>query len=245
MTSLLAISDLHASYGDIAALVGVDLEVGEREIVAILGANGAGKTTLLRAISGVVATKGVIRLAGEQIENDPPHVRVERGLVHVPEGRGVFPFLSVAENLELGAFPARARAGRQAEMEHVLDLFPQLKRLLHRRAGSLSGGEQQMVAIGRGLMSRPRLLMLDEPSLGLAPMVFDAILETIRRLNECGLTILLVEQAVQDSLSVAHRCYLFGEGRVVLSGDPEQLSRDPRVRDAYLGHAPATTEGGS
>ena len=245
MTALLTIGNLAASYGDIAALRGIDLEVGEREVVTILGANGAGETTLLRAISGVVPTKGAIRFAGEPIEADPPHLRVERGLVHVPEGRGVFPFLSVAENLELGAFPARARASRRAEMERVLDLFPPLKRLLSRHAGSLSGGEQQMVAIGRGLMSRPRLLMLDEPSLGLAPMVFDTILDTIRRLNEGGLTILLVEQAVQDSLSVAHRCYVLGEGRVVLSGDPERVSRDPRVRDVYLGQAPAAMEHGS
>ena len=235
MSALLSLTNLQAWYGDIQALRGVDVEVRESEVVTILGANGAGKTTLLRAISGVVATEGTIKFGGERINAEAPHRRVERGLVHIPEGRGVFPFLSVAENLELGAFPSRARAGRRLEMERVLDLFPPLKALLHRHAGSLSGGEQQMVAIGRGLMSKPRLLMLDEPSLGLAPMVFDAILETIQHLNESGLAILLVEQAVQDALSVAHRCYVFGEGRVLLSGDPERISRDPRVREAYFG----------
>jgi branched-chain amino acid transport system ATP-binding protein len=235
MSKVLAISSLHARYGDLEVLRGVDLEVCEGEIVAILGTNGAGKTTLLRAISGVVSTTGSIRFHDESIDSLPPHVRVERGIVHVPEGRGIFPFLSVEENLELGAFPAHARGSRRAARERVLELFPPLKNLLRRRAGSLSGGEQQMVAIGRGLMSKPKLLLLDEPSFGLAPMIFDKILDAIQSLNKAGLTIVLVEQAVQEALDFVHRGYVLGEGHVVLSGKSDILRSDARLHDAYFG----------
>lgn len=235
MTRLLQISKLCARYGDTEVLRGVDMEVGEGEIVAILGTNGAGKTTLLRAISGVVQTTGSILFDGKSIEALAPHVRVEQGIVHVPEGRGIFPFLSVEENLELGAYPARARPERRAAQERVLELFPPLKNLLRRRAGSLSGGEQQMVAIARGLMSKPRLLLLDEPSFGLAPMVFDKILDSIQFLNKAGLTIVLVEQAVHEALDFVHRGYVLGEGRVLLSGQSDVLRNDPRLHDAYFG----------
>ena len=235
MTRLLEIKNLCARYGDLQVLRGVDMEVQEGEIVAILGSNGVGKTTLLRAISGVVSTSGSILLNGQSIDALPPHVRVERGIVHVPEGRGIFPFLSVDENLELGAFPAHARPDRRAAREHVLELFPPLKNLLRRRAGSLSGGEQQMVAIGRGLMSKPKLLLLDEPSFGLAPLIFDKILLAIQSLNKSGLTIVLVEQAVQEALDFVHRGYVLGEGRVVLSGKADVLRGDARLHDAYFG----------
>lgn len=235
MTSLLHISSLCARYGDLDVLRGVEMEVREGEIVAILGTNGAGKTTLLRAISGVVPTTGSILFNGNSVDTLAPHVRVARGIVHVPEGRGIFPFLSVEENLELGAFPAHARSERRVAQERVLELFPPLKRLLRRRAGSLSGGEQQMVAIGRGLMSKPRLLLLDEPSFGLAPMIFDKILESIQLLNKDGLTIVLVEQAVHEALDFVHRGYVLGEGRVLLSGQSDVLRNDPRLHDAYFG----------
>lgn len=235
MTALIEVKGLHARYGDLSVLRGIDIAIAEGEIVAILGTNGAGKTTLLRAISGVVETSGSILFEGESIDALPPHVRVDRGIVHVPEGRGIFPFLSVEENLELGAFPAHARAGRRAAQERVLELFPALKVMLRRRAGSLSGGEQQMVAIGRGLMSRPRLLLLDEPSFGLAPMIFDKILDAIRLLNNEGLTILLVEQAVEESLDFAQRGYVLSEGRVVLAGKPDVIRNDRGLHDAYFG----------
>jgi branched-chain amino acid transport system ATP-binding protein len=235
MTRLIQVRDLHARYDDQEVLHGVDIDIDEGEIVAIVGANGAGKSTLLRAISGVVTTTGSILCAGEPLGALPPHLRVQRGIVHVPEGRGLFPFLSVEENLELGAFPPHARAGRSAAREKVLDLFPQLHGLLRRRAGSLSGGEQQMVAIGRGLMSRPRLLLLDEPSFGLAPLVFDKILQAIQSLNREGLTILLVEQAVEESLDFASRGYVLSGGRVVLSGTPDVIRKDGLLHGAYFG----------
>ena len=226
---------MSARYGDLEVLRGVDIEVAEGEIVAILGTNGAGKTTLLRAISGVVATSGSILFDDKPVDALPPHQRVERGIVHVPEGRGIFPFLSVEENLELGAFPARARPHRHLARERVLDLFPALKGMLRRRAGSLSGGEQQMVAIGRGLISNPRLLLLDEPSFGLAPLVFDKILEVIQALNQDGLTIVLVEQAAQAALDFAQRGYVLGEGRVAFTGGPDLIRSDSRLHDAYFG----------
>jgi len=243
MTKLLEIGSLHARYGDLEVLRGVDMEVLEGEIVAILGTNGAGKTTLLRAISGVVSTSGSIRFNGKSIDALQPHVRVAHGIVHVPEGRGIFPFLSVEENLELGAFPAHARPDRRAAHERVLELFPPLKNLLRRRAGSLSGGEQQMVAIGRGLMSKPKLLLLDEPSFGLAPLIFDKILDAIQSLNKAGLTIVLVEQAVQEALTFVDRGYVLGEGHVVLSGESDVLRSDARLHDAYFGEylQPAST----
>lgn len=243
MSKLLEIGSLQARYGDLEVLRGVDMEVLEGEIVAILGTNGAGKTTLLRAISGVVSTSGSIQFNGKSIDALQPHVRVEHGIVHVPEGRGIFPFLSVEENLELGAFPAHARPDRRAARERVLELFPPLKNLLRRRAGSLSGGEQQMVAIGRGLMSKPKLLLLDEPSFGLAPLIFDKILDAIQSLNKAGLTIVLVEQAVQEALTFVHRGYVLGEGHVVLSGTSDTLRSDARLHDAYFGERlqPAST----
>lgn len=242
MKKLLEINGLHARYGDLDVLRGIDIEICEGEVVAILGTNGAGKTTFLRAISGVVDTSGSVVFEGKSIDRLPPHARVDLGIVHVPEGRGIFPFLSVEENLELGAFPAHARPRRRAALERVLELFPALKGMLRRRAGSLSGGEQQMVAIGRGLMSHPRLLLLDEPSFGLAPMIFDRILEVIQSLNKDGLTILLVEQAVEESLDFVHRGYVLAEGRVVLAGNPDVIRTDRRLHDAYFGQQVSTSD---
>jgi branched-chain amino acid transport system ATP-binding protein len=232
---LLSLEGVWAFYGDFQALFEVKVEVEEGLIVAILGANGAGKTTLLRAISGVISTRGNILFDDLQLGALSAHRRAELGLVHVPEGRGIFPYMTVLENLDLGTYPIRVRKHRNESMEKVFEMFPILRESRFRLAGSLSGGEQQMLAIGRGLMAKPKLLMLDEPSLGLAPLVVDHILDTIRELNNTGMTILLVEQLVGESLEIANQAYLLSNGRVVLSGRPEELANDDRVRSIYLG----------
>ena len=232
---LLAVGDLHAGYGETEVLHGVDLMVNAGEIVAVLGSNGVGKSTLNRTISGVLrATKGFIRFAGQAIEREKSAGIVSRGLIHVPEGRCVFPNLSVRDNLELGGY-RRARNRRHQNKEKVFGIFPRLAERQSQRAGSLSGGEQQMLAIGRGLMAEPILLILDEPSLGLSPLLVEELFALIRRINEQGISLLLVEQNVVQSLEVAHRAYILENGSVVLNGASDQLRNDPNLKRAYLG----------
>jgi branched-chain amino acid transport system ATP-binding protein len=233
---VLEVRSLKAGYGAIEVLRGVDLAVGAGEIVALLGSNGAGKSTLNNNISGLYRPfAGTIRFDGREIAGAPSMRIVEAGLVQVPEGRRVFPTLSVRENLELGSY-RRGRSARIKNLEHVLSIFPQLEERLAQTAGTLSGGEQQMLAIGRGLMGEPRLLMLDEPSLGLSPLLVEEMFALIGRLNREGLAILLVEQNVVQSLAIAHRAYVLENGRVTLSGKAADLAQDAGLRRSYLGH---------
>jgi len=232
---LLAVSDLHAGYGETEVLHGVNLAVNPSEIVAVLGSNGAGKSTLNRTISGVLrATEGSIQFAGETIERERPATIVSRGLIHVPEGRCVFPNLSVKDNLDLGGY-RRARGRRLQNRERVFSIFPRLAQRQSQRAGSLSGGEQQMLAIGRGLMAEPVLLILDEPSLGLSPLLVEELFALIQGINGQGIALLLVEQNVVQSLEVAHRAYILENGGVVLNGSSSDLRNDPSLKRAYLG----------
>ena len=232
---MLEVRDLHAGYGAFEVLHGIDLEVGAGEIVAVLGANGVGKTTLNRTLSGLLrARAGTIRFAGSDIAGADHAAIVRAGLIHVPEGRRIFPNLSVRENLLLGSY-ARGRANRAANLHRVLDIFPRLHERLAQQAGSMSGGEQQMLAIGRGLMGEPRLLILDEPSLGLSPKLTEELFTLIARLHEDGLAILLVEQNVVQSLAIAQRAYVIEHGSVALSGAATALAGDPRLKTAYLG----------
>ncbi len=234
--SLLEVRDLDLLYGDAQALAGVSLEVASGEIVTIVGANGAGKSSLIRAIHGIEKpARGTVRFGGIDVTGWPSHRTCEAGIGHVAEGRQVFPNLTVLENLEMGALPRRARNGAKATLERVLALFPRLKERLRQAAGTLSGGEQQMLAIGRCMMGQPRLIMFDEPSLGLAPTIVQEVFRIVRRLNEEGLTILLVEQNVMASLRIAHRAYVLENGRIELSGTSNELLSDDRVRQAYLG----------
>ena len=233
---MLEVKSLKAGYGAIEVLRGIDLAVAAGEIVALLGSNGAGKSTLNNNISGLYRPfDGTIRFDGREIAGAPSMRIVEAGLVQVPEGRRVFPNLSVRENLELGSY-RRGRAARPKNLEHVLSVFPRLKERLAQAAGTLSGGEQQMLAIGRGLMGEPRLLILDEPSLGLSPLLVEEVFALIGRLNREGLAILLVEQNVVQSLAIAHRAYVLENGRVTLSGKAADLAQDPDLRRSYLGH---------
>ena len=234
---LLSVERLHVSYGAIKAVQDLSLEVAEGEIVALLGANGAGKTTTLRTISGLIRPRsGRIVYAGRPITGWPAHRIVAAGLVHVPEGRRVFAPLTVRENLEMGAYGQRDPATVRQLMKQVFAKFPRLEERQHQLAGTLSGGEQQMLAIGRALMARPRLLLMDEPSLGLAPLLVREIFATIKEINQRdGVTILLVEQNAHQALQIADRGYVLESGRVVLSGPAAALSDDPRVREAYLG----------
>jgi branched-chain amino acid transport system ATP-binding protein len=235
VSPLLAIGDLHAGYGETEVLRGVDLLVNVGEIVAVLGSNGAGKSTLNRTISGVLrARKGSICFAGHMIEREKSASIVSRGLIHVPEGRCVFPNLSVRDNLDLGAY-RRARNQRRQNRERVFSIFPRLAERQTQRAGSLSGGEQQMLAIGRGLMAEPVLLILDEPSLGLSPLLVEELFSLIQRINRQGIALLLVEQNVVQSLEVAHRAYILENGSVVLNGASDHLRNDPNLKRAYLG----------
>jgi len=235
-TVLLELADLTAGYGDVQVLWGVSFAVREGEIATLVGANGAGKTTSLKAVSGVVpATGGRIMFDGNRIDKLASHRIAALGISHVPEGRRLFPMMTVRENLELGPASREARKSREESVQHVFSLFPRLKERESQMAGTLSGGEQQMVAIGRGLMARPRLLMLDEPSLGLAPIVVKEMFEIIKRVNQEGITVLLVEQNVQQSLKIADRAFVLENGRVVLEGAGAELLNDERVREAYLG----------
>jgi branched-chain amino acid transport system ATP-binding protein len=233
---MLELEDVRAGYGNIEALHGISLSVSDGEIVTLIGANGAGKTTTLMTISGCVrARSGSIRFGGRDIGNLPPHEIVALGLVQSPEGRKIFPRLSVDENLEMGAFTRRDPSGVAADRKRVFELFPILGERRRQAGGTLSGGEQQMLAIGRALMARPKLLLLDEPSLGLAPLVVSRIFEVIRELNQEGATILLVEQNARMALKAAHRGYVLETGTISMTGEAAQVASDPRVRAAYLG----------
>jgi len=233
---LLRLEGVDAFYGGLQALFGVSFEVRDKEIVALVGANAAGKTTSIRVVSGLVAPRGGhVLFDGADLASVPAHRRVELGIVQVPEGRRLFPFMTVRENLLLGAHTERARAEKERTLQYVLALFPVLGERAGQLAGSLSGGEQQMCAIGRALMARPRLLMLDEPTLGLAPVLVGRIFETVRTINADGVTILLVEQNVRQALTLAHRACVLESGRLVLSGPARELLGDERLKRAYLG----------
>jgi branched-chain amino acid transport system ATP-binding protein len=237
--SLLEIRGLEVRYGGIRAVKRIDLGVGAGEMVCLIGANGAGKSSTLRAISGLVPTApGAVRFDGSDLAGIPAFRRARAGLVMVPEGRGVFAQLSVEENLAMGAY-ARADAEVQPDRARVFEIFPRLAERRRQTAGTLSGGEQQMLAIGRALMSRPKLLALDEPSKGLAPIAAQKILQVIRDINSTGVTVLLVEQNALSALTLAHRAYVMESGEITLSGEARALLADPRVREAYLGEAAA------
>jgi len=233
---MLQLQDLHVSYGAIKALKGISIEVKQGEVVTLIGANGAGKTTTLRTITGLLTPKqGKVLFEGKDISGVPTHKIVAQGICMSPEGRGVFANLSVEENLELGAYLASDPARVKTDLEKVFVLFPRLKERLKQISGTLSGGEQQMVAIGRAMMARPRLLLLDEPSLGLAPLVVKAIFQAIDEINKTGTTVLLVEQNAHTALKHSHRAYVLETGTIVLEGSSEELAADKRVREAYLG----------
>jgi branched-chain amino acid transport system ATP-binding protein len=232
---LLAVTGLHTGYGATEILRGVDLAVQPGEIVAVLGSNGAGKSTLNRTISGVMRPwQGAIRFSGVPIHAARPKDIVARGLIHVPEGRCIFPNMSVRENLDLGAY-RRGRGRRRKNRERVFAIFPRLRERSTQRAGTLSGGEQQMLAIGRGLMAEPRLLILDEPSLGLSPLLVEELFTLIKTINAEGIALLLVEQNVVQSLEVARRAYILDNGRFVLQGSAAEIRNDPNLKRAYLG----------
>ncbi|MFM2045953.1 MAG: hypothetical protein RL383_30 [Actinomycetota bacterium] len=234
---LLEVNDLHVFYGRIEAIKGISFTVGEGEIVTLIGANGAGKTTTLRTVSGVRGVaQGSVIFEGRDITKIPPHERVKMGICQAPEGRGIFPGMTVLENLEMGAYTRTGKdAYTQSELEHVFSLFPRLQERVGQLGGTLSGGEQQMLAIGRALMSKPRLLLLDEPSMGLAPMLIAQIFEIIKRINAEGVSVLLVEQNATQALRTAHRAYVLETGYVVKEGSGSALLDDPTVRAAYLG----------
>jgi branched-chain amino acid transport system ATP-binding protein len=234
--SLLELAAVDVAYGDLPALTGVSLVVEPGETLSVVGANGAGKTTMLRAISGLLRPRrGEVRFEGERIDRLPVHRVVERGVVHVPEGRKVFPSLGVLENLELGSYTRAAKARRAQSLERVFALFPRLRERTTQAAGTLSGGEQQMLAIGRALMTLPKLLMLDEPSLGLAPIIVTEIFRTIGEINRAGVTVLLVEQNTRQALALSRRGYVLENGRVVLVGSGTELLGNEHVKRAYLG----------
>jgi len=236
MSTLLRVDGIEVGYGDLTAVTDVSLEVRDGEAVALIGANGAGKTTTLRAVSGLLPLRrGRIEFEGRRLDGLSPSQIVARGLAHVPEGRQLFPTMTVLENLELGARTPAARAALRDTLERVFELFPRLRERAAQLAGTLSGGEQQMCAIGRGLMARPRLLMLDEPSLGLAPVMVKAIFEDLGRINSQGIAILLVEQNVLRSLHLAHRGYVLENGRMTLSGPRDDLLASGHIKQAYLG----------
>jgi branched-chain amino acid transport system ATP-binding protein len=239
VSPLLEVDDIDVRYGAIRAIKGISFTVEEGEIVALLGANGAGKTTTQKTISGMLRpTAGSITFAGERIDGIPAHRLIGLGICHVPEGRHVFPRMSVAENLDMGAF--RFRRPDQEVFDRVLELFPRLKERIRQQAGTLSGGEQQMLAIGRALMGKPRLLLLDEPSMGLAPLIVRQIFEIVREINASGVTVLLVEQNAAQALALANRGYVLETGEIVLSGTGRELLADDRVRAAYLGEEVAS-----
>ena len=232
---MLEVRGLHAGYGPVEVLRGIDLDVGAGEIVAVLGSNGAGKSTLNNNLSGLYRPfAGSIRFEGKEISGAASTDIVELGLIHVPEGRRVFPNMSVRENLELGSY-RRGRAKRATNLERVVGIFPRLKERYEQQAGTLSGGEQQMLAIGRGLMSEPRLLILDEPSLGLSPLLVEQMFELVRVINRDGLAILLMEQNVVESLALAKRAYIIENGAVVMSGAATTIADDPQLKRRYLG----------
>jgi branched-chain amino acid transport system ATP-binding protein len=232
--SLLELRDVSARYGEIQALHDVTLAVAEGDFVAVLGANGAGKTTTLRAVSGTVKTTGDVLLDGQRLYRRTPEGMAKRGVAHLPEGRGTFTTLSVLDNLRLGAWVQRGTSRR--DLAHVFEFFPRLYERREQQAGTLSGGEQQMLALGRAMMAKPRLLLLDEPSLGLAPLVVREIFEVLQRLNESGTTILVVEQNASLALAAARHAFVLETGRVVLAGESASLRQDESVRRSYLGY---------
>ena len=235
-TDLLEVRDLHVSYGAITALRGVSLTVGQGEVVALIGANGAGKTSTLRAISGMLKPRsGHIRLAAQEIQGLKSNLLVPKGMAHAPEGRGIFLNLTVMENLELGAYLRRDTAAIKQDLDYVFGLFPRMRERMKQQAGTLSGGEQQMLSISRALMSRPKLLLLDEPSLGLAPQVVETIFRILREVNGRGVSILLVEQNAHLALNLAHFGYVLETGEVVMQGEGKALLAAPEIRKAYLG----------
>jgi branched-chain amino acid transport system ATP-binding protein len=234
--TILELEDVHTYYGSIQALKGISLTVNEGEVVTLLGANGAGKTTTLRSINGLNRPRqGSIRFQGRDITTTPPHEIVKRGIAQSPEGRRLFPRMSVTENLEMGAFQRSDRSEIKADMDRVFELFPRLQERRHQKAGTMSGGEQQMCAIGRALMAQPKLLLLDEPSLGLAPIFVERIFEIIRQINEQGTSILLVEQNALMALDAADRGYVLETGRIVLADAAAALKTNEEVRKTYLG----------
>ena len=236
MPALLAMENFCAGYGPIEVLKGIDLEVQPGEIVALIGANGAGKTSTLMGISGCLrARRGRVLFEGREIQDLPAHEIVRRGICQSPEGRKIFPRLTVLENLQMGAFARRDKPAVQHDMQHAFELFPILAERRHQAGGTLSGGEQQMLAVARALMGRPRLLLLDEPSLGLAPLVVVKIFEVVRKLNSEGIAVLLVEQAARMALKLAHRGYVMEMGQITMSDRADALLCDKRVQDAYLG----------
>jgi branched-chain amino acid transport system ATP-binding protein len=236
VAKMLELDDLHVHYGTIWALKGINLTVGKGEIVSLIGANGAGKSTTLRAISGIVKTSsGRLSFQGEDLTKVPSHDIVKKGIAQVPEGRRVFANLSVYENLEMGAYTRNDTKGIKQDLEGVLDRFPRLRERISQVAGTLSGGEQQMLAIGRALMTRPKLMLLDEPSMGLAPLLVKEIFSIIEEINKDGTTILLVEQNARMALQIAHRAYVLETGRIVLDGPAQELATQEDVKKAYLG----------
>lgn len=236
MSALLEVNDLKVAYGSILAVKGVSLVVNEGEIVTLIGSNGAGKSTTLRTISGLLKPKGgTILFRGEHIEGRPGHEIVAKGLCQSPEGRRIFPRMSVRENLDLGAFLRTDKAGIEADRERVLELFPRLRERYEQKGGTMSGGEQQMLAVARALMGAPKLLLLDEPSMGLAPVLVDMIFETIVKIREQGITILLIEQNAAAALDVADRAYVLESGKIKMTGLASDLAKDEAVTKAYLG----------
>lgn len=235
MTALLEVKALKVAYGGINAVKGIDFTVGAGEMVALIGANGAGKTTTLKAICGLLHHGGSVQLRGEDVSNLPSYQLVERGLALVPEGRGVFGRLTVRENLQMGAYIRTDKAAVRADIDHVYGLFPRLAERRNQTGGTLSGGEQQMLAIGRALMSRPKLLLLDEPSMGLAPLMVEKIFDTVRMVSREGVTILLVEQNAKLALEASRRGYVMESGLITLADDARALLDNPLVRKAYLG----------
>ena len=234
--SLLDIKSIDIYYGDVQVVYGVSLHIDEGEIISIIGANGAGKSTILKCISGLInSTSGEMYFNNEPIQNIPPEQVVDKGIVQIPEGRRLFTLMTVEENLEVGAFNREADKVKEETLKEVYNLLPRLEERKKQLAITLSGGEQQMLAIGRGLMSKPKLLMLDEPSLGLAPILIRDIFETIKKISEQGVTVLLVEQDVRHSLSMSDRGYVLEHGRIVMEGSGQDLLENPHIRDAYLG----------
>jgi branched-chain amino acid transport system ATP-binding protein len=235
MTSLI-VNDIHTYYGNIHALKGISLNVDEGEIVTLIGGNGAGKTTTLRTISGLLRPRqGNVMLEDEELSSMPPHDIVKMGIAMVPEGRGIFSRLTVSENLDLGAFTRTDRAAIKEDLERTFEIFPRLKERRSQVAGTLSGGEQQMLAIGRALMARPRIMLLDEPSMGLAPILVESIFDTIQRINQEGVTVLLVEQNALMALTIANRGYVIQTGEIVLQDTAKNLQNNEMVQKAYLG----------
>lgn len=232
---MLEVRDLHVSYGGITAVKGISLEVAKGEMVCLIGANGAGKTTTLKALARMVPARGGMHYAGQNLQDLPPHALIGRGMTLVPEGRGIFPRLTVAENLAMGAYCRNDKAEIALDFEHVYGLLPRLKERINQVAGTLSGGEQQMLAMGRALMSRPKLLLLDEPSMGLAPLMVEKVFEVVRTVAAEGVTILLVEQNAKLALSVSSRGYVMESGLITLTDDSKALLHNPKVREAYLG----------